>query len=181
MCRSSCIKAIALSYFIIAVLLGQARADNCANGCITLCNNTEQKVTIATANPKGGLGCAFSGNGCRVAIEGWWNLEPGQCYQPNADLYWSTYYSVVKISPSGDWLYPSWEKDQALLDGDKSKGLSGYSGYSICVNKQKGFRREVSGKMIDAFTEACPAGYKKSLVNLYTSGQVDYDLTYSIK
>ena len=171
---------MAVSVFLLCeVLANIGHAADCDNGCITLCNNSSRKLTIATANPDGGMMCAFSGSGCQTNIEGWWNLEPGQCYEPNADLYWSTYYSIVHISPEGEWSYPSWSVDQDVLNG--SKGLSGYSGFSICVNKNSAFRREVSGKPIVAFNETCPTGYVKSPLNLYTTGEIDYDLTLSIK
>ncbi len=179
------VTAMANVFFVASVLIlfgalvNNAYADDCDDGCITLCNNSSKRVTIATANPDGGIGCALTGNGCRMNIEGWWNLEPGQCYQPNASLYWSTYYSIANISNDGVWSYPSWPEDKTVLNG--SKGLSGYSGYSICVNKDNSFRREVRGKAISAFNETCPAGYVKSPVNLYTSGEIDYDLTLSIK
>ena len=165
--------------FLFAALTNNTQAGDCDNGCITLCNKSSKTITIATANPDGGMTCAFSGSGCRTNTEGWWTLKPGQCYQPNADLYWSTYYSIAHISSDGKWSYPSWPEDKAVLNG--RKGLSGYSGFSICVKKGPAFRREVRGKPITAFNETCPTGYVKSPVNLYTMGEIDYDLTLSIR
>ena len=51
----------------------------------------------------------------------------------------------------------------------------------MCVDKKNAFRRKVSGKVIAAFRETCPAGYEKSPVNLYTRAEAGYDLSYSIK
>lgn len=157
-----------------------SRRTDCSDGCVTLCNKSDKTAHIATLHREGGFMCPLSGNGCNVEVEGWWRLKPGQCYQPNMGLFWETYYSVVHIS-NGTRTYPTWSRDERLLSGDKYRGLSGHSGYSICVKKYDNFHRKISGKPISAFNETCPVGYEKSKVNLYTRGSVDYDLTYSIK
>ncbi len=166
---------------LIASMSGAAKAGSCNDGCMSLCNKTGNTVWVATLHVKGSLGCAFSGNGCSTISEGWWKLAPGKCFEPDADLFWETYYSIFTKASDGSWRYPQWPKDQALLKGNKYKGLSGYSGYSMCVDKKKAFRRKVSGKVIAAFRETCPAGYEKSPVNLYTRAEAGYDLSYSIK
>lgn len=181
MSKISGLKLIGLSAVLFTAMAASAFAGGCNDGCITLCNKSPKTVHIATLHSTGLFACALSGTGCGVEMEGWWRLKSGECYQPNAALYWETFYSIVHISSNGARAYPSWSKDEALLNGDRSRGLSGYSGYSICVKKNDSFRRKISGRPINAFNETCPAGYEKSKVNLYTRGEVNYDLTYSIK
>ena len=171
----------ALGALIAGVAASDAKAGSCGDGCMTLCNKTGSTVWIATLHRVGGLGCALSGNGCASVTEGWWRLDPGKCFEPDAALFWETYYSVFREAPDGSRVYPQWSQDKAVLSGRKSKGLSGYSGYSMCVDKDNAFRRRISGKPIKAFNETCPSGYVKSPVNLYTRAEVDYNLTYSIR
>ncbi len=171
----------ALGALIAGVAASDARAGSCGDGCMTLCNKTGSTVWIATLHRVGGMGCAFSGNGCASVTEGWWKLDPGTCFEPDSALFWETFYSIFREAADGSRIYPQWSKDQAVLDGSKYKGLSGYSGYSMCVDRHKAFRREVSGKPIKAFTATCPSGYEKSPVNLYTRAEAGYNLSYSIK
>ncbi len=171
----------AFGAFIVGGAVSDAKAGSCGDGCMTLCNKTGSTVWVATLHRVGGLGCAFSGNGCASVTEGWWKLDPGKCFEPDAALFWETYYSIFRKAPDGSWVYPQWSQDKAVLSGKKSKGLSGYSGYSMCVDKDNAFRRKISGRPINAFNETCPSGYIKAPVNLYTRAEVDYNLSYSIK
>lgn len=155
--------------------------NSCKYGCITLCNKTNKTYTITTAHLQSATTRGNKSGIARVEIEGWWELKPEQCYKPQAALYWQTYYSIAHKSPNGKWIYPQWDVDQAVLNGSKGKGMSGYRNGFLCIKKSDHFRRFVPGSIKSAFKEACPKGYQKAPVNLFTEGQVDYDLTYTLK
>ncbi len=155
--------------------------NSCKYGCITLCNKTNKTYTIATAHMQSSTTRRNESGIARVEIEGWWELKPDQCYKPQAALYWQTYYSIAHKSPNGKWVYPQWNVDQAVLDGSKGKGMSGYRNGSMCIKKSDHFRRHLPGKIKSALKEVCPKGYLKAPINLFTEGQADYDLTYTLK
>ncbi len=159
----------------------KANFDDCKHGCITLCNKSDRIYTIATAHLRSAYARGNTFGTDMVEIEGWWQLKPGQCYNPQAALYWQTYYSIAHKSSSGKWIYPQWDVDPAVLDGSKWKGMSGYRDATICIKKSGHFRRHLAGDITSAFKEVCPPGLQKAPVNLFTVGQVDYDVTYTIK
>jgi len=155
--------------------------NSCKYGCITLCNKSDKTYTIATAHMQSSSTRGNRSGIDRVEIEGWWELKSGQCYQPQTALYWQTYYSIAHKSSSGKWIYPQWNVNQAVLDGSKGKGMSGYRNGSFCIKKSDHFRRHIPGRIKSAFKEVCPKGYRKAPVNLFTEGRADYDFTYRLK
>ena len=153
------------------------RDRRCDHGCVKLCNESDHTYTIATAHMQS-AGRTHDG---RVEIEGWWKLKPGDCFYSPTALFWRTYYSITRISSNGKWYYPNWEINRALLERREKSGMSGIRNRSICVNKSGKFLHHLPGRIGNAFAETCPRGYVKAPVNLYTEGEVNYRMTYSIK
>lgn len=177
------LRAVGLFFAITFIILFtgvKASARDCSNGCLTLCNKLRSTVYIAVATMDGPLSCPFSRKKCHVNVQGWWKLKPGQCYKPERGYWAETYYSIEAVSSDGKRKFPSWKQNQALLRGDRQSGMSGYSGYSICV-QSKPFKQRIKGKLKVAFRKDCPKGYRKSPLNLYTRKPTDRNATFSIR
>ncbi len=114
-----------------------------------ICNKTENKLYVAVASLYGD--CLFVD--CSERVEGWWNIDPGDCKTPiGADLDTSgdtDYYYYAEDSQGGTWTGPM----------------------PLCVDPQYAFDYNLREET------ACASGTKKNFKRIETEKYTNYTLS----
>lgn len=114
-----------------------------------VCNKTENKIYVAVASLSGDCVIDY----CSERIQGWWNIEPGDCKTPIG----------ANLDTSGDTDYYYYAED--------SQGGTWTGGLPLCVDPQNAFDYTYRED------DACVTNSKKNFKRIATDQSSDYTLS----
>jgi uncharacterized membrane protein len=114
-----------------------------------ICNKTQSKLSVAVAVMSGDCDIDW----CSERIQGWWNIEPGDCKTPIG----------AALDTSGDTDYYYYAED--------SQGGTWTGSLPLCVDSQYEFDYN------DREESACVSNTKKNFRRIKTENSSDYTLS----